>query len=304
MADRPVVATIGAFDGIHRGHELLLGQVTDRAKYLGLGSLCVTFDPHPDVVLYPERRLTYLSDRAEKENLLRRLGLEYVLVFEFTRELSMLRAEEFVALIQQRHPLAELWVGSDFALGRDRSGTIAALAEICRVEGFGIHVVPPQKVDGEIVSSTSIRSLLAAGNVRRANHLLGRRYRIAGPVEAGAARGRQLGWPTANIRPDPRQALPADGVYLTVVPVEGREWRAVVNLGSRPTFREGERLLEAHLLDFTGDLYRRELAVEFVDRIRDVRRFESVDALRDQVARDIETARAMELGDGDHPPFG
>ena len=295
MTDRAVVATIGAFDGIHRGHQLLLAQVVERARSLGLASLCVTFDPHPDIVLYPDRRLTYLSDRPEKERVLRQLGLDHVLVFEFTRELSMLRPEEFLNLIRERHELAELWVGSDFALGRDRSGTIAALVEIGRVDCFALHVVPPQRVDREVISSTAIRNLLAEGNVRQANRLLGRRYRMSGRVEQGNARGRQLGWPTANIRPDPRRALPADGVYLAIVPLEGVEWRAVVNLGSRPTFQEGERLLEAHLLEYDGDLYGRELAIEFVDRVRDVRRFDSIEALREQIARDAESARRMPL---------
>ena len=290
-----VVATVGAFDGIHRGHQLLLGQVVERARALRLKSLCVTFDPHPDVILYPERRLTYLTDRAEKERLLRELDLDHVLVFEFTRELSMLRPEEFLRLIQGRHRLEELWVGSDFALGRDRSGTIAALADIGRVERFALHVVPPRTVDREVISSSLIRNLLAKGDVRHANRLLGRRYRISGPVEQGAARGRQLGWPTANIRPDRRRTLPADGVYAGVVPLDEREWRAVVNLGSRPTFEEGERLLEVHLLDFRGELYGRELAVDFADRIREVRRFESVDALREQIARDAEVARTLPL---------
>src|SRR5436190_5567371 len=247
--ERRVVATIGAFDGIHRGHHLLLNQVVERARALGLSSLCVTFDPHPDLVLYPDRHLTYLTDRAEKERVLRQLGLDEVQFIEFTLELSMLNPEEFLALIADKHPLAELWVGSDFALGRGRSGTITALAEIGRIEAFALHVVPPQRVDREIISSTFIRSLLAQGNVRQANRLLGRRYRISGTVEAGAARGRQLGFPTANIHPDPRRALPADGVYVAVVPLDGVEHRAVVNLGSRPTFQEGERLLEVHLLD-------------------------------------------------------
>jgi riboflavin kinase / FMN adenylyltransferase len=295
MAERPVVATIGAFDGIHRGHQLLLRQVVDRARSLGILSLCVTFDPHPDTVLYPERRLTHLTDRAEKERVLHELGLDHVLVIPFTRELSMLRPEEFLGLIQERYPLAELWVGSDFALGRGRSGTIAALADIGRVEGFALHVVPPQKVDREVISSTFIRTLLTQGNVRQVARLLGRRYRIVGKVEEGAARGRQLGFPTANIRPDPGRTLPADGVYAAIVPLDSREWRAVVNLGSRPTFQEGERLLEVHLLDFAGDLYGRDLAVEFVDHIRDVRRFESIDALRAQIARDAEAARNADV---------
>lgn len=292
---RPVVATIGAFDGIHRGHHLLLGQVVDRARSLGLPSLCVTFDPHPDLILYPDRHLTYLTDRAEKERVLRQLGLDDVMVIEFTRELSMLNPEEFLGLISEEHPLAELWVGSDFALGRGRSGTIAALAELGRIQEFALHVVPPRRDDREVISSTFIRSLLSQGNVRHANRLLGRRYRISGVVETGAQRGRQLGFPTANIRPDPQRALPADGVYAAVVPLDGVEHRAVANLGSRPTFREGERLLEVHLLDAKLDLYGRTLDVDFVDRLRDTRRFESIDALREQIARDADAARSVDL---------
>lgn len=295
MAASPVVATVGAFDGIHRGHQALLRQVVERARHLGIESACVTFDPHPDAVLYPERRLTYLTDRAERERILRQLGLDRVLVFEFTREFSRLSPEEFLARIQVRHRLAELWVGSDFAVGRDRSGTIAAVAEIGCTDGFAMHVVPPQMVDGQVISSTAIRKLLGAGDVRRANQLLGRRYRLTGRVEQGDARGRQLGWPTANVRPDPRRMLPADGVYAAVVPLDGHQWRAVLNLGSRPTFRLEERLLEAHLLDFQGDLYGRELTVELVDYIRGVRRFGSIDALRDQIARDAESARTADL---------
>jgi riboflavin kinase/FMN adenylyltransferase len=296
MAERrPVVATIGAFDGIHRGHHLLLGQVADRARSLGLPSLCVTFDPHPDLVLYPDRHVTYLTDRAEKERVLRELGLDEVMIVEFTPALSMLNPEEFLGQISEQHPLAELWVGSDFALGRGRSGTITALAELGRTEGFALHVVPPRKADREVISSTFIRSLLSQGNVRQANRLLGRRYRISGVVETGAARGRQLGFPTANIRPDPKRALPADGVYAAVVPLDGVEHRAVANLGSRPTFKEGERLLEVHLLDVAADLYGRPLDVDFADRLRDTQRFESIDALRAQIARDADAARTVDL---------
>jgi len=296
MTDKPsVVATIGAFDGIHRGHQQLIGQVVARARYLGVESLCVTFDPHPDVVLYPERHLTYLSDRVEKERILRELGVAHVIVFEFTRELSMLRPEEFLDLIRERHGLTELWVGTDFALGRGRTGTIASLAELGRIDDFALHIVPPQRVDREIISSTAIRNLLAQGEIRHANRLLGRRYRITGQVEEGARRGRQLGFPTANIRPGPRRTLPADGVYAAVVQLEGEERRAVVNLGSRPTFAEDERLLECHVLDFAGDLYGAELSVDFVERIREVRKFASIDALREQIASDAEAARAVTL---------
>jgi riboflavin kinase / FMN adenylyltransferase len=292
---RPVVATIGAFDGIHRGHHLLLGQVVDRAKFLGLKSLCITFDPHPDLVLYPERKIAYLTDRAEKERVLRQLGLDDVMVVEFTPALSLLTPEEFLGLIEEEHPLAELWVGSDFALGRGRTGTIAALAELGRVQGFGLHVVPPQRADREVISSTFIRGLLSQGSVRHANRLLGRRYRISGIVENGAARGRTIGFPTANIRPDSKRALPADGVYAAIVPLDGVEYRAVANLGSRPTFKEDERLLEVHLLDTKVNLYGRPLDVDFVARLRDVQRFGSIDELKAQIARDADAARTVDL---------
>lgn len=292
---RPVVATIGAFDGIHRGHHELLGQVVDRAKALGLDSLCVTFDPHPDLVLYPDRKLSYLTDRAEKERVLHHLGLAHVQVIDFTLALSMLTPEEFLGLISEQYPLAELWVGSDFALGRGRSGTIAALAELGRVQGFALHVVPPRRSDREVISSTFIRSLLTQGNVRHANRLLGRRYRLSGIVEGGMQRGRTIGFPTANIKPDPRRALPADGVYAAVVAFGGVEYRAVANLGSRPTFKEGERLLEVHVLDAKLDLYDKQLDVDFVDRLRDTRRFDGIDALKEQIELDAAAARTVDL---------
>jgi riboflavin kinase/FMN adenylyltransferase len=292
---RPVVATIGAFDGIHRGHHVLIGQVVNRARTLGVPSLCVTFDPHPDLVLYPERHLTYLTDRAEKERVLHQLGVDEIMVIEFTPELSMLNPEEFLALVSERYMLAELWVGYDFALGRGRSGTVSALAELGRVKGFALHVVPPERSEEEVISSTVIRSLLAQGQVRHANRLLGRRYRISGEVESGAQRGRQLNFPTANIKPDPRRALPADGVYAVVVPLDGVEYRAVANLGSRPTFKEGERLLEVHLLDVSMDLYGRTLDVDFVDRLRETQRFDSIDALRAQIAKDADAGRTVSL---------
>ena len=288
-----VIATIGAFDGIHRGHHELLRQVIERASALGCGSLAVTFDPHPDIVLYPERRLTELSDRDQKQELMRSLGIDDVLIFDFTPELSMLRPEEFIGRLQAQHRLRELWVGSDFALGRGRSGTIAALAEIGASEGFALHVVPPVKIAHEVISSTYIRTLLAQGDVARANELLGRRYSLSGKVVPGAGRGRTIDISTANIEVAPTRTIPADGVYAALVPIDGARRPAVVNVGGRPTFGEGERQIEAHILDFSGDLYDRRLTVEFEARLRDTQRFASIDELRAQVARDIAAARAL-----------
>ncbi len=288
-----VVATIGAFDGVHRGHQELLGQVIARATALGCKSMAVTFDPHPDLVLYPERQLTELSDREQKQALMQALGVDHVLIFEFTREFSMLRPDEFIGRLQAVHPLRELWVGSDFALGRDRSGTIAALAEMGRADGFALHMVAPVRVEHAVVSSTSIRTLLAQGEIARANELLGRHYTLAGTVVPGAGRGRTIDVPTANLHVPATRTIPADGVYAALVPLDGAERAAVVNIGGRPTFEEAERQIEVHVLDFVGDLYGRRLAVGFVARIRETRRFGSVAELRAQIARDIAAARAL-----------
>lgn len=288
-----VVATIGAFDGVHRGHQVLLRQVVDRARSLGCRSLAVTFDPHPDIVLYPERHLTELSDRTEKQELMQQLGIDYVRVFEFTREFSMLRPDEFIGRLQAEHRLRELWVGSDFALGRGRSGTISALAEIGSAEGFALHVLPPVKIASEVISSTYIRTLLRQGEVVRAAELLGRPFAVWGVVEQGSERGRTIQFPTANLRVPPTRMTPADGVYAATVRLNGQRQPAVVNVGGRPTFAENERLVEAHLLEFSGDLYGRRIGVEFVRRLRETRRFGSIDELRQQIGRDVEQARAL-----------
>jgi riboflavin kinase/FMN adenylyltransferase len=292
--NRPeVVCTIGAFDGVHRGHKVLLRQVVDRGAALGCQSLAVTFDPHPDLVLYPDRHLTELSDRETKLRLMRELGIDHVRVFEFTRELSMLRPEEFIGQLESTHRLAELWVGSDFALGRGRSGTIAALAEIGGGEGFALHVVPPVKIGNEIISSTYIRTLLAQGQIERAAELLGHPYAVSGPIGHGAARGRTIDFPTANVQVPSTRALPGDGVYAALVRLDGQQLASVVNLGSRPTFDEHDRTVEVHILDFDADLYDRRLEVEFVSRLREVQRFGSVDELKAQIGRDVEQARQL-----------
>jgi riboflavin kinase/FMN adenylyltransferase len=248
-------------------------------------------------VLHPERRLTFLTDREEKERLIRDIGLDEVTVFEFTREFSMLPAEEFINLLQARHPLRELWVGPDFALGMGRSGTISALAEIGRSARFALHMVPPQWIDGEAVSSTYIRSLLADGDVAHANRLLGRAFAVCGEVVHGDQRGRELGFPTANLRLPQLRAVPGDGVYVAGASWDGGEAAAIVNLGGRPTFGDDTRLLEAHLLDTSVDLYGRRLCLSFLKRLRGIKKFDSLDGLKAQLVLDREAA-VRELSGG------
>ncbi len=295
----PVVLTIGSFDGVHRGHRYLLRQVVERAQFLGLASLCVTLYPLPEVVLYPERRVLALSGPQEKVQLLKEVGFTQVLLLEFTRELSMLRPEEFLEMVQVRAGarLQELWIGYDFAMGRDRQGSFAVLAELGRVDGFALHVVPPLRDGVEIISSSYIRSLLAEGDVARAAALLGRPYRLQGEVVHGSHRGNTIGFPTANLAIAADRAIPGDGVYVARARFRGQEGEpqalkgAVVNVGGRPTFGDSQRFIEAHILDFDGDLYGQPLELEFLERVRDTKRFQSQEALSQQIQRDLETAR-------------
>jgi len=199
------IVTIGVFDGVHIGHQMLVRQVVDRAHALGLRSLAVTFDPHPELVLFPERKLTYLTRADERERLLYELGVDDVWTCPFTTEVARLEPEEFMRLVMERQPLAELWVGFDFALGRGRRGTLAVLSDIGVAVGWAMHIMPPLRYEGQIVSSTAIRTLLAAGAVRGAADLLGRTYTVPGELTANGV-----------VCVDPGRALPRAGLTYVV----------------------------------------------------------------------------------------
>jgi riboflavin kinase/FMN adenylyltransferase len=220
----PAIVTIGNFDGVHLGHQKVIRQVTERAGALGLCSMAVTFDPHPEQVLFPERKISHLSTPEERQALLHEYGIDEVWVCPFTTELARLEPDEFMRMVAERQPISELWVGSDFALGRGRRGTIAVLAEIGSAMGWGVHMVAPYMFEGQIVSSTAIRTLLAAGAVRGAADLLGRPYSVSATLRGSEA------------RVDPHRALPRPGPYegqviqngavhpvpVTVMPARGR----------------------------------------------------------------------------------
>ncbi|MBV8718492.1 MAG: FAD synthetase family protein [Chloroflexi bacterium] len=219
----PAIVTIGNFDGVHLGHHKLIDQVVSRARALGLGSFAITFDPHPEQVLVPERKLTYLSTAEERKEILEQSGIDSVWICPFTRDLARLEPEEFMRLVTERQPIAELWVGADFALGRGRKGTIAVLAELGAASGWGLHMVAPLVLEGQVVSSTAIRTLLAAGAIRGAADLLGRVYSVPGEV-----RGDYL-------LVDPLRAVPRASVaYEAQVHQDGAVHETVVSVEQDP----------------------------------------------------------------------
>jgi riboflavin kinase/FMN adenylyltransferase len=285
--------TIGAFDGVHRGHQYLIRKLVRRARQTGRLAALLTFYPHPRTVLLPERPFQYLTSPGEKAALFERLGLDLAAIIPFTEELARTPAREFVGELQRRFRMRELWVGRDFALGRDREGDVNALRAMGEEMGFEVHVVDPIQCEGEVVSSTRIRSLLLEGRVREAARLLGRLYAISGTVVSGSRRGKGLGLPTANVQVLPERLVPARGVYATFAWVGDTRYKSVTNIGTCPTFGQHEQRVEVYLLDFQEDLYGYDLVVEFVARLRDERVFPDATALLHQVTQDVWMARRV-----------
>jgi riboflavin kinase/FMN adenylyltransferase len=290
---RPTVVALGAFDGIHLAHAKIIGTAVDRARALGATSVVCTFDPHPITVLRPERPATFIATPEENLARIAACGPDAALVIPFTPELSRMEAEEFVErVLVGALGAREVVVGYNHTFGRGARGTATLLRELGERLQFTARVLPPLQVEGQTVSSSAIREALREGDVRTAAALLGRAYSVAGAVLRGAGRGRALGFATANLRPD-RPLLLAPGVYACRVTWDDRRGDGVVNVGYRPTFGEDQYWVEAHVFDFSGDLYDRRVAVEFLFRIRPELKFASVDALRGQVAADMETARRL-----------
>ena len=291
--NRPTVLTIGAFDGIHRGHQYLISRVIARAQEIGADSALVTLHPHPKVVLRPTSSLRYLSTIEERLDWLAPLGLDYVVVFPFSLETSQMRAREFVQLLVDRLRLVEIFCGKDFALGYKREGNVEFLRALGREQGFAVTVADPHALEGQIVSSTRVRELTAQGEIDEATRLLGRSPSVRGRVIEGDRRGRALGFPTANLAIAERRLIPADGIYAVRVRIGDAWFGGAANIGTRPTFDKGQRLVEVYVLDFDGDLYDQVIEVQFVKRLRAELKFENVNALVEQMKRDVAEARAV-----------
>src|SRR6185369_9904281 len=290
---RPTVLTLGVFDGLHLGHQLIMKIVVDRARAIGAVPTVVTFEPHPRAVLHPESAPPMLQTFEQRIEGMRFFGIEQVVVLEFTRELAAVPAEEFV----RRFLLDDLaaravYLGRGFAFGKGRSGNIELLRELSARFGFEADEVAEVELRGKRISSTAARRALGSGRVSLARRMLGRPYGLEGLVVEGRRLGGPvLGFPTANIEPHHR-VLPASGVYVTATLVDGTWRRSVTNVGRRPTGGDDEHVtVEAHLLDFDGSLYGKTIRVRFLHRVRSERRFASVDELREQIACDAERAR-------------
>lgn len=288
------VVTIGNFDGVHLGHRSILSRVVRRARELGGQAVAITFDPHPLKLLRPEMDLPMLTTPEQKLTLLAACGLDAVVVLPFTPEFASLRAREFVTqYFCERLRVREVVIGHDYCFGRGREGNIDLLKEMGAAQGFTVQVVWAVEAEGAVVSSSLIRALLRLGKVGESGRLLGRPYSVAGQVVRGKGRGAKLlGVPTANIRPV-NELLPAQGIYAVRAHRDTEILPGVANIGTCPTFENCEFSLEVHLFDFNQDLYGEDLGVEFIARLREERRFPSIEALAAQIQADIAAGRKV-----------
>jgi riboflavin kinase/FMN adenylyltransferase len=281
------------FDGLHLGHQLIMQTVVERARAAGAVPTVITFDPHPRAVLHPESAPPLLQTFDQKIEAFGVLGIEQTIVVRFTKEFSSIRAADFLSdvLVDRLHA-KEVYLGKGFAFGHDREGNIDLLKRVGAELGFVAGEVPEVKLRGARVSSSKIRGLLAAGHVNLARRMLGRPYGVEGRVERGAERGHKLGFPTANLHPHNR-VIPRNGVYVTGTLIDGQWRRSVTNVGLRPTFGDAlEPSVETFVLNWDGDLYGDVIRVRFLYRLRDERKFNSIDELKTQITRDVDRANS------------
>jgi riboflavin kinase/FMN adenylyltransferase len=286
------VVTIGVFDGVHLGHQHVVRRTVERARKTGRAPVGITFYPHPLQVHRPEAAPKLIIPFAERVRLLESLGLVRVVPMAYSPELARLSAAEYLSLLVEALGMRELVVGPDFTVGRNREGTVPVLARLGSELGFTLTVVDLLALEARVSSST-IRALISAGEVEQAAVLLGRPVTVWGRVVAGAGRGRQLGFPTANLSTEPEVLLPADGVYAAWAEVRAVRYPAAVSIGVRPTFGPGPRLVEAYLLDFAGNIYGENVKLELIKWLRPELAFSTAAALIEQMRRDAEQVREL-----------
>lgn len=294
----PSVA-IGNFDGVHLGHREILSRTVKSAHDRGKEAVVYTFDPHPRIVLNKVQDVPRINTEAEREQILEELGIDVLILAEFTPEYASQTPEQFVEnTLVEELGVRSLFVGENYRFGKGRSGTAVMLKKTGHELGFTVHVVPSVKVDEVVVSSSEIRKLLLSGEIRRANELLGRPFKIAGKVIHGHSRGKKLGFPTANIKPEPK-LCPPDGVYAVycILDDDKKNLRpGVMNIGWNPTFKDRRVSYEAHIMDLDRDLYGQRIEMQIIDRIRAEMTFNNVEELKEQIRKDIKYSREIFSG--------
>ena len=294
---RPTVLTLGVFDGLHLGHQQIMQTVVERARLLGAVPTAITFDPHPRAVLSPDNAPPMLQTLDQRLGAFEVLGIEQAIIIGFNREFAANSAEDFLRdVIFKRLKAQEVYLGKGFAFGKNRAGNIDLLRQISQELGFFADEVDEVTLRGQRISSSRIRQLLLGGNINLARAMLGRPYGIEGRVVHGFERGRTIGFPTANLQTVNR-VIPRRGVYVTATLIDGKWRRSISNVGVRPTFDDkGEPSIETYILDWTGDLYGDVIRVRFLHRVRDERKFSSIDELKAQIQKDLSRAvRYFEL---------
>jgi riboflavin kinase/FMN adenylyltransferase len=288
------VVTIGVFDGVHRGHQAIIGRAVDRARDTGLPSVVLTFDPHPSEVVRPGSHPPVLTSGRRKAEIFSAMGVDVLCVLPFTLEFSRLGPAEFVheVLVERLHGAAVV-VGENFRFGHKAAGDVAMLRSLGISFGFATEGVPLLRDDDVTISSTYVRACVDAGDVRQAAVALGREHRLEGIVVRGDGRGRALGYPTANVHTDRYAAIPADGVYAGRVALGDRRLPAAISVGTKPTFEGRERAVEPYILDFDEDIYGDEIGVEFTARLRGQERYERIEDLVAEIRRDVDRTRDL-----------
>lgn len=286
--------TVGVFDGVHRGHQEIIKKLTTGAHAKAAPAVVLTFEPHPASVL-SGHEIKCLTLPDERANLLGKLGVDVVITERFTRELSTVTAYDFMARLTRQLGLQHLLIGYDFALGKGREGNATRLTQIGSELGYRVEVISALSDESGVISSTEIRKLIEVGNVAEAARLLGHPYSLHGPVIHGDGRGRTINVPTANISYSHDKMIPAKGIYACWAYLNGKKYRAAINIGTNPTFTPDKQTpnVEAHLLDFQQELYGEDLRLEFVARLRDELKFDSVDVLREQIWKDVAITREL-----------
>ena len=291
----PVAATLGVFDGVHLGHQHLMQTLVQAADQRGMTPVVITLANHPLSVLRPALPVVLLTTLKERIDLLHDAGVAHVIPITFTVELSHLSPDAFMRNLCDCLGVRHMVVGPDFAVGQDREGTLPVLETLGTVLGYSMEIASHYELEGTSVRSSAVRKALTAGDLPTVERFLGRRFTLEGPVIEGEGRGGGLlGFPTVNVGLGPLQALPADGVYATWIEVDGARYQSATSVGIKPTFHDdAPRVVESFILEYDGNLYGRPVRVEFVARLRDQEKFDSVDALIEQMKRDVEETKAL-----------